>query len=60
MTKEQEIQQGCPRCGDSLYPWKHHVMCQDCGAMVECNSDVYKGVFGFICKKCAAQQEKDK
>lgn len=43
----------CPRCGDTLYPWKHSVMCQDCGAMVECNSDVSKGVFGFVCAKCA-------
>lgn len=43
----------CPKCGDTLYPFKHHVMCQDCGAMVECNSDVQKGVFGFVCAKCA-------
>jgi len=57
MSKESPIDQDCPTCGDTLYPWKHSVMCQDCGAMVECNSDLAKGCFEFVCAKCAPSSD---
>ena len=59
-TTTSPIDTDCPTCGDTLYPWKHSVMCQECGAMVECNSDLSKSVFGgFVCAKCLPQATKE-
>jgi len=43
----------CPRCCDTLYPETHHVMCTDCGAMVECVDNMPRGAFGVVCAICA-------